>query len=400
MKILNMGVIGCGPRAYGLIQTYELIAELKITALCDKHRPLAERAAASLKNSSVKVFTDHAEILRDKSIDVVFIAVEPENCADLVVQSLQAGKHVLSEVPMTYSIEDCWRIVLAVEQTGLKYQLAEETRYWPFIEKWRSLREEGSLGHIVSAEGEYLHGMNDDRFYLNPDTGERMTVEQANRHPNPIKTRQWNVNHPILYTPHELSPLLRVLDDRVVSTVCMGTLPPSKVREFLPVPDMETALMRTAKGTLLKISAGFTVHTLHRHLTFYHWYRVIGSKGTVETHRSDADKMKWLRDLKTGVPEEVWWDWDESKVLPEILATGHGGLDYYPAKNLVDAILRDVPLDMDVYRSAECAAPAIVAAESAEKGSLFMEVPDFRPSKTRKIGHLPEINSEDRRKYA
>ena len=33
---------------------------------------------------------------------------------------------------------------------------------------------------------------------------------------------------------------------------------------------------------------------------------------------------------------------------------------------------------MDVYRAVETAAPAILAAESAEKGGIMLEVPDFR----------------------
>jgi hypothetical protein len=132
------------------------------------------------------------------------------------------------------------------------------------------------------------------------------------------------------------------------------------------------------------VKCGFTVHTIGRRPASFHWYRVIGTGGTVETNRSDADKMKWLRDNKTThVPEEVWWDYDRATTPAEALASGHGGTDYYPIRGFVDCILNDTTPEFDVYRAAETAAPAIMAALSAEQNSARLEVPDFRPEARR-----------------
>jgi predicted dehydrogenase len=222
--------------------------------------------------------------------------------------------------------------------------------------------------------------MGDDRYFLDPATGERMTIEEAEKHPNPLKSRLWAMRHPILYLPHELSPLLRVLNDRVVSVTCLGTKGPSYRHDFFPNPDFETALMRTEKDAVLRLSASFTLPNIRRRQMGYHWHRVIGTKGCVETHRSDADQMKWLHDLETGQPEEIWWDHDAEKVAPEILATGHDGTDYYPLRKFVDSVLEDKPSEMDVYCAAESAAPAILAAQSAERNGMMLEVPNFRRS--------------------
>ncbi len=388
MKTVRLGMIGCGPRARGLLKTCRAVRDLELVAVCDKIPALADEAAAVSGIPDIRIYTDHAKMLKEAPVDAVFIIVEPENCARLAVESLEAGRHVLSEVPMAFTMEDCWSLITAVEKTGLIYQLGEQMRYRYHIEKWKALREAGELGSILCAEGEYLHGMGDDRYYLDPETGRRLTLQEAAAHPCPRKSRFWEMPHPILYLPHELSPLLRVLDDRVVSLHCIGTRPPSRVHEFFPNPDFEVALMRTEKDAILRLSCCFTAPGILRSVMGYHWQRIIGTKGCVETHRADPDKMKWMHDPQSGKPEEVWWD-NDPETPQEILESGHGGSDMFPIRDFVKAILTGTPPELDVYRAAETAAPAILAAQSAEKDGLQITVPDFRPGARRKWGSAP-----------
>lgn len=392
MNEVRIGFIGCGPRAVGLIGTCLPIKGVRITALCDKYEPLIAKAREASGNPAVACYTDYRRMLKEAPIDAVYVVVEPENCPRLVVESLEAGKHVLSEVPMAYDMQDVWRIVVAVERTGLKYMLGEGVRYRPFIRKWKELVENGTLGKIVYAEGQYFHGMHDDRFYLDPDTGARLTVEQAKHHPNPRQSRVWTTPHPILYLPHELSPLLRVLNDRVVTVSCMGTNPrQSYARPFFTRPDLETALMHTAGDTILRLSCCFTIFQARKKITSRHWYNVMGAKGSVETHRSDHDQMKLLLtgDKCNEQPEEVWWDYDPATTPAEALASGHEGGDYWPIRYFADAVLNDTTPELDVYKAAETAAPAIIAAQSAEQDGARMLVPDFRPNAARKAGEWP-----------
>jgi hypothetical protein len=44
-----------------------------------------------------------------------------------------------------------------------------------------------------------------------------------------------------------------------------------------------------------------------------------------------------------------------------------------------------------LYRAVDTAAPAILALDSINQGSVPLDVPDFRPSETRPAGHMPEI---------
>ena len=59
-------------------------------------------------------------------------------------------------------------------------------------------------------------------------------------------------------------------------------------------------------------------------------------------------------------------------------STGHGGTDYKPVDGFIRSILDDTTPEMDVYKTVENAAPALLAAQSAREGGKLLDVPDFR----------------------
>jgi len=383
-KSISIGFIGCGHRAVGLMLTYRRARSCRIAAVCDRVERLALSAREALGDAAVAIYTDHRRMLREAKIDAVMIAVEPENNVDLVCEALGAGKHVMCEVPLAYTIEDCWRVVLAVEKSGLKFQMAEQVRHAPFARAWRKLVDVGRLGKVLLAEGQYLHGMNDDRFWLDSKTGQRLTVARARRHPRAVKSRFWKLRHPIFYLPHELSPILSILGDRVETVTGMSTRRPSYAREWFPNPDLEVALMHTKKDTILRMAAGFVVHTPPRSRTLgYHWYHLMGTRGSLETARSLDDSGKlWFTGMEAMAKAD--WKYSARDTPAEARGSGHGGTDFWPIHYFARAILRDEVPDMNVYVAADSAAPAILAALSAERGSVCLKVPDFRPGPHRR----------------
>jgi hypothetical protein len=46
---------------------------------------------------------------------------------------------------------------------------------------------------------------------------------------------------------------------------------------WLPIPDYESALMKTATGSVLRLSAGFTILQPTRDGIGRHWYSVMGT---------------------------------------------------------------------------------------------------------------------------
>jgi predicted dehydrogenase len=380
MRNVRFGIVGLGHRGRAWMRIIDSVEGARLVALCERYGPLLDEAMRSAGDGDVSSHRDLDAILDSTDVDAIAVTVEPHNQPDIICRALESGKPVICEVPLAYTIEDCWRIVLAVESTGLPFAMAEQLRYSGHVQAWRKMVQEGELGKILMAEGQYLHGMGPDKFWLDGNTGRPLTWEEVATHANPVKSRFWHMPHPILYLPHELSPLLKILDDRVARVTCLGTRPESYCYRGLPVPDLEVAVMRTSRDTVLRLAAGFNAPTPVPN----HWFSLMGTKGCVETNRSEGDTAKrWLAGSVEKSKAEASWD----AMLPDAATrTGHWGLDYFPLADFVDAIRAGRSPEMDVYTAVETAAPAILAAKSAEEGGRPFDVPDFRPGPGRSLG--------------
>lgn len=182
--------------------------------------------------------------------------------------------------------------------------------------------------------------------------------------------------------------MLKVLDDRVVEVTAMSTSSPSYSHPEIGQPDIQVALMKTEKDTILRMATGFTQPVPHRG---HHWYQIIGTRGCIEWKRSERGRPKmWLADAQMHDVADVDWRFERTDAPAEARGSGHGGADYYVHAAFLDAVLGIRRLEFDVYRAIETAAPAILAAESIAQGTRLMHVPDFRPDEARPRGQMPE----------
>jgi predicted dehydrogenase len=387
MEEIRIAVVGLGSRGTGTwFSLLQRLAGYRITAICDPIVALHEPAVARLKEPrEVKVYADYGEVLGDPDVDAVALTVRCEEQGALAAQALEAGKHVNAEVPAAHRLEDCWRIVLAAERSGRVYHLAEQTRYWGFVEAWRSLVARGLLGHVTLGEGQYFHYLPDNKFQ-DPQTGRFYAPHEAAGHPEARPT--WShLMPPIHYLPHELSPMLKVLDDRVVQVVGMSTRGPSYAHPEIAQADMQVALMSTEKDAILRMAkSSVQPHPPRNH----HWYQVLGTAGRVEWKRADRDRPKlWLHDAQMHDFADVDWRYERLDAPPEARGSGHGDADYFVHAAFRDAVLGRRPPELDVYGAMDTAAPAILAAESIARGSVPLAVPDFRPGAARPAGRPP-----------
>ena len=387
MKMLKLGVLGTGPRATCLIKTYAKVPFVKITAVCDRVKENADAAAKAYAEESeykdVKVFYDYEEMMKNRNFEALLITVDPNYQVSFACDAMERGVHVMTEVPACTELEDCYKLVHTVEKTGMKYQLAEQTRYWYFISEWRKMAERGDFGKLVMVEGQYLHYEKEWDFFQNKINKAHVNVSDAKLDKDPAFERAWRykvLESPILYLPHTLSPLLSITGGRIEKVACFGTRKESYVFDGLEVRDIESAIMYNSNDVIFNVRAGFTTPHSRQSGTGAHWYNVKGTKASAEWCRSKIDKPKFW-DLENGWAEREDWTTSDPNAEDYIKTSLHGGSDGYPIKYFAEAIFNDTTPKMDVYKAVETAAPAIMAAKSAELGGVLLEVPDFRPKK-------------------
>ena len=387
MESINIALVGLGHRGLAWLRHLQRLEDYRVIAICDPITALHQRALAAIENPDVRAYARYEDLLADKDVDAVALCVRCPEQGALAAQALEAGKHVNAEVPAAHTLEDCWRIVVAVERGDCVYQLAEQTRYWGIVEAWRDLVAAGRLGRVTFCEGQYIGYYGTRQFFQDPESGQFYGVEELQDHASAQPTWLHRMP-PIHYLPHELSPMLKVLDDRVLEVVAMGTSAPSYAHPQIGQPDIQVALMKTEKDALLRLATGFTQPVSHAR--GHHWYQIMGTNGSVEWKRAGRGKaLLWLADGQMHDMAEVDWDYQRTDAHHMARGSGHGDADYYVHAAFRDAVLGLQELEFDVYRAMDTAAPAILAAASIDRGSQPLSVPDFRPGADRPAGQWP-----------
>ncbi len=352
---VKIGLVGVG-RGLGYGNIAYKDPRCSITALCD-----ADEGALAVQEKELEVpasacYTDYNSFLDKGVMDAVIIATPIPAHADQTVKALEAGKHVLSEVTMSNTLEGCRKTVDAAKKADSIYMLAENCIYWPFIQQWKQWIENGRLGEILYAEAEYLHPIRE--LLIDPASGKRT----------------WRADRPpIHYCSHSLGPLLFLMKDKISRVTALGkgsiVLP-----DALPGgTDMQAALFETKKGKIIKL---LRTQAAPRHPSM-HYYTLQGSKGFVENDRvmehtghlfvegemEQAQKID-CPDVEKGLPEEA-------------LAGGHGSADYALLQDFLDCVLEGKRPFLDEDFGWNITVPGLIAAESAEKNGTWMDVPEY-----------------------
>ena len=117
---MRYALIGCGRVSANHIAA-AADNGLEIVALCDldAEKARAQKQRFSLPDS-VGVYTDYREMLRVCKPELVAVATYSGTHADIAVDCIEAGCHVIIEKPIALSLADADRIIEAEQRMGVK----------------------------------------------------------------------------------------------------------------------------------------------------------------------------------------------------------------------------------------------------------------------------------------
>lgn len=152
-KVYKIGMIGCGGIANGKhLPSLSKLSNVEVVAFCDIVEARAIATAAKFGATDAKVSSDYKEILADSSIDIIHVCTPNDSHADITIDALEAGKHVMCEKPMAKTAADAKRMVDAAKRTGKKLTIGYNNRFRPDSQHLKKLCEEGELGEIYFAK--------------------------------------------------------------------------------------------------------------------------------------------------------------------------------------------------------------------------------------------------------
>ncbi|MGH9720221.1 MAG: Gfo/Idh/MocA family protein [Bryobacteraceae bacterium] len=168
---LRIGVIGCGGMAKAHIRSLVPNREkdnFEFTAVCDVYQKHLDEGAQLTGAQPMK---DYRALLDRKEIDYVLIATPEHWHYQMTMETLQAGKHVYCEKPMTHTVEQSKKVVAKVKETGLKMQVGVQGMSDDSYETANRYIREGALGKVVIAQIDYSRNHAGDFWTRKPDDG-------------------------------------------------------------------------------------------------------------------------------------------------------------------------------------------------------------------------------------
>ena len=154
------GFVGVGGQGYGAhVSTCKDVDEsannIALAAICDvsKHRVEVGKAKAG---PQAQGYSDYRKLIERKDIDVIFCATVDHWHTKVTCDSLQAGKHVYVEKPMTRYLGEAFQIYDTCKSTGKLVQVGSQgcsDKKWHKAAEWI---QAGKIGPVVMSQGSYM----------------------------------------------------------------------------------------------------------------------------------------------------------------------------------------------------------------------------------------------------
>ncbi|MDC3417577.1 Gfo/Idh/MocA family protein [Aquibacillus salsiterrae] len=272
--MVNVAIVGVGAISSAHIKGYqEFQGNCNIVALCDIY---PEKAKKSVKeyNLAAEVYDDYKEMLKRDDIDLVSVCTPPYTHAQISVDCLDAGKHVLVEKPMASSLEECDAMNEAATRNNKILSVVAQNRFTNPMMKLKNVLNTKLMGAIVHTQVDSYWW----RGYSYYDLWWRGTWEKEGG--------GCTLNHAVHHI--DIFKWMNGMPSEVTAVTSNAS------HDNAEVEDISVAICRYDTGALAQITSSVIHHGEEQQLIFQ------GKNARV----SAPWKLKASKSLENGFPEE------------------------------------------------------------------------------------------------
>ena len=168
MKRFRAALIGCGAIH---ASHADVLAGSSSAELCTVVDVVESRAAEAASKYGCTAATDYRKVLEDPSIDVVHLCTPHYLHADMAVEALRAGKHVLTEKPMGLSLAQCEEMIRASDASGRQLGVCFQNRYNSNSLHLHDFVASGAAGRVLGAKASLTWGRDASYYTGSPWKG-------------------------------------------------------------------------------------------------------------------------------------------------------------------------------------------------------------------------------------
>jgi predicted dehydrogenase len=149
---LGFAIVGCGMIARFHVRALQDVPGTKLVGLVTRNRPSAEKLLAETQAPPCEIYTDLAEALKRRDLDVVIITTPSGAHLDPAVLAGKARKHVVVEKPLEITPKRCDRIIEACEQNRVKLCTIFPSRFADANMELKKAVDAGRFGRLTLGE--------------------------------------------------------------------------------------------------------------------------------------------------------------------------------------------------------------------------------------------------------
>ncbi|MDR1599128.1 MAG: Gfo/Idh/MocA family oxidoreductase [Oscillospiraceae bacterium] len=149
--MLRVAVVGTGNISRAHIPAWLAFPDrARITAMVDIY---PDKAVDKSREFGVDcgIFDDHLKVLDRDDVDLVDICAPPFCHAEIAINSLRAGKHVVVEKPMAASLRECDDMLEAARDSGKTLACIAQNRFRSPIARLKAVLDSGMAGPVRHA---------------------------------------------------------------------------------------------------------------------------------------------------------------------------------------------------------------------------------------------------------
>ena len=138
--VVGLGFVGAGAH----LHAFRSLKQANLAAVCDLNEDTLEKRAK--RHNVPAKYTDYEKMLQDPNIDAVVVSVPTDHHARIAIAALQAGKHVICEMPFAATMEEVDQMLAAAKASGKILMPSLNFRFTPNYVKAKQLIDAGELG--------------------------------------------------------------------------------------------------------------------------------------------------------------------------------------------------------------------------------------------------------------
>ena len=292
---MKYALIGCGRISPNHIEAAKN-NNLNFVAMCDILPKTMEEKSDKFGLGDVRKYADYKEMLENETPELVAIATESGKHAQIALDCISAGCHVIIEKPIALSIADANAIIAAGKEKGVVVCANHQNRFNKSVQYMRKALEEGRFGRLSHGAAHVRWNRGKDYYKQAPWRG------------------TWAQDGGCLMNQciHNIDLLRWMMGDDIVEVMAYTD---QIEHPYLEAEDLGMALVKFKNGSYGLIEGTTNVFPKNLEETLY----IFGEKGTAKAAgTSDNIIEEWVFADGLDNPEEV----SLAKILPTFMDSG------------------------------------------------------------------------------